>query len=71
VIDQAHEYIPIEIKWTDKPNLSDAKHIIKFSEEYKTRDAYIICCTPRRYKIKENIIALPWQEINSIFMSFS
>lgn len=67
IIDQSHEYTPIEVKWTDKPNLSDAKHIKKFIEEYHVKQAYIICRTPHRYKIEEKIIALPWQEIGAIF----
>jgi predicted AAA+ superfamily ATPase len=67
ILDQAHEYIPIEVKWTDRPSLSDAKHIKKFIEEYAVKKAYIICRTPYRYKIAENIIALPWQEISSIY----
>lgn len=66
VIDQAQTYIPIEVKWTDRPNLSDAKHIKKFIEEYNVKQAYIICRTPHRYKIADNIIALPWQEIGAI-----
>lgn len=67
VLDQAHDYTPIEVKWTDKPNLSDARHIKKFMEEHSVKLAYIICRTPYRYKILENVIALPWQEISSIF----
>jgi uncharacterized protein len=67
VIDQAQYYTPIEVKWTDKPNLSDAKHIRKFIEEYNVKQSYIICRTPHRYKITENILALPWQEIETIF----
>ncbi|MDA8562122.1 AAA family ATPase [Gammaproteobacteria bacterium] len=69
VIDQSHKYTPIEVKWTDKPNLSDAKHLKKFIEEYAVKNAYIICRTPHRYRIAENIIALPWQEIGLIFSS--
>lgn len=69
VLTQAQHYTPIEIKWTDKPNLSDAKHIKKFMEEYEVKQAFIICRTPHRYKIAENIIALPWQDIHSIFAS--
>jgi predicted AAA+ superfamily ATPase len=67
VLDQSHEYTPIEVKWTDKPNISDTRHIKKFIEEYPIKKAYIICRTPYRYKITENIIALPWQEISLIF----
>jgi len=67
VIDQAHAYIPVEVKWTDKPNLSDARHLKKFIDEYAAEQAYVICRTPYRYKLAENIMALPWQEIGTIF----
>jgi len=69
VIDQAQTYTPIEIKWTDKPNLSDAKHLKKFIDEYNVKQAYVVCRTPHRYKIAENILALPWQEISTILES--
>ncbi len=68
VIAQAQSYTPIEVRWTDKPNLSDVKHINKFIEEYQVKQAYVICRTPRPYKITANITALPWQEIASIFL---
>lgn len=67
VIDHAHEYTPIEIKWTDRPTDSDARHLKKFMTEYPVKQAYIICRTPRRYKISDNITALPWQEVSVIF----
>ncbi len=68
VLDIAHHYIPIEVKWSDKPSLTDARHLIKFSQDYEyIEQAYIICRTPTRYRITENIIALPWQEIPAIF----
>lgn len=67
VIDRSHTYIPVEVKWTDKPNLSDVRHLKKFIDEYTTEQAYVICRTPYRYKLAENIIALPWQEIGTIF----
>lgn len=68
VLDVAHQYLPLEVKWTDKPNISDAKHLIKFLMEYPdTKQAYVVCRTPIRYKIAANITAIPWQEINTIF----
>ncbi len=64
----AHRYIPIEVKWNDKPNINDARHLKKFMEEYPHTDrAYIVCQTPDRYKLGENIMVLPWQEIHTIF----
>lgn len=71
VIDRAHTYVPVEVKWTDKPNLSDTKHLKKFIEEYAAEQAYVICRTPHRYKLAENIMALPWQEIGTIFQEKS
>jgi uncharacterized protein len=70
VLDMAHHYLPIEVKWTDKPDISDAKHLSKFmAENPQAKQAYIICRTPQRYKITRNIMALPWQEISSLFES--
>lgn len=67
VLDVANHYVPIEVKWSDQPNSSDAKHLIKFMDEYpQAKQAYIVCRTPQRYKITDNVIALPWQEINFI-----
>lgn len=68
VLDVKHQYIPVEVKWTDKPNLTDAKHLRKFMEEYpETEQAYVVCRTPHRYKISDKIMALPWQELKLIF----
>lgn len=67
VIDYAHHYIPIEVKWTDKPGKSDARHLTKFCSEYSVKQAYVICRTPHRYKINEHVTALPWQEIGMVF----
>lgn len=40
----------------------------KFMEEYSNTDlAYIVCQTPDRYKLSENIMVIPWQEIHIIF----
>lgn len=68
VLDVARHYLPVEVKWTDKPDLSDARHLKKFLMEYpESQEAYIICQTPHRYRISEKIMVLPWQEISFIF----
>jgi len=43
--------------------MHDARHLKKFMEEYETDLAYIVCQTPHRYHLAENIVVLPWQEI--------
>ncbi len=68
VLENEQIYIPIEVKWSENPNLHDAKHLIKFLEDYPNAPhAYIICRTPHAYAIHEKITALPWQEIISLF----
>jgi len=59
VLDYAHQYIPIEVKWTDRPNKNDARYLIKFQKEYGVEDAFVVCRTPHTYKITDNILALP------------
>lgn len=68
VIEQEKFLTPIEVKWTDKPSLSDAKHLKIFLKEYENSQfGYIICQTPHRMKLSDNIFAIPWQELDSIF----
>jgi predicted AAA+ superfamily ATPase len=70
VLDIAQRYIPIEVKWTENPNLSDAKHLKKFMEDYsEAQQGYIVCRTPQRYRLTNKITALPWQEIGSLFQA--
>lgn len=72
VLDNRHQYIPIEVKWSDKPNDSDAKHLKKFLNEYKeTTRAYIICRSPNSYQLSDKITILPWQELPSIFQNIT
>jgi predicted AAA+ superfamily ATPase len=68
VIDVPVGYIPIEVKLTDSPTSQGAKHLQVFLEEYpEAKRGFIICQTPHRMKIKPNIYALPWNQINEIF----
>jgi len=68
VLDAAHQYIPIEVKWSDKPNLSDARHLTRFMEEHESvKMSYIICRTPHAYKLSSKITVIPWQHINNVF----
>lgn len=67
VLDINNRYIPIEVKWSDKPNIDDARHLKKFLEEYpEASQAYIICRTSQRYKLSDKITVVPWQEIDKI-----
>jgi predicted AAA+ superfamily ATPase len=69
VIDMEDELIPIEVKWTNKPCLGDAKHLKTFLREYKSSHrGYVICRCPRRQKLNSAITALPWDQLNSVLV---
>jgi len=62
VLDCEGVYVPIEVKWTDSPETSDARHLHCFLSEYPTAgQGYIVCRVPRKTKISEQVTALPWQ----------
>ena len=68
VLDAAHQYIPIEVKWSDKPGLPDARHLVRFMQEHPSvKMSYIVCRTPHRYKLAEKITVIPWQYIGDVF----
>jgi predicted AAA+ superfamily ATPase len=60
-------WVPVEVKWSDAPAERDARHLKTFLSEYpKAREGFVVCRTPRRFKIAPKITAVPWQEIHSL-----
>lgn len=67
LIETSAKLIPIEVKWTNTPKLSDAKHLQTFIEEYEEASkGYIVCRIPRRMKLSDTIYAIPWQDIYTL-----
>lgn len=54
--------IPIEVKWTDQPDVSDTRHLRGFLEDHKhvAQEGLIVCRCPRPLQLAPNIRALPW-----------
>jgi hypothetical protein len=50
------------VKWTERPTLSDARHLLTFLREHpKTaRHAYLICRCRLPMQLHDNVTALPW-----------
>ena len=68
ILEHQGTYIPIEVKWTTKPNNKDIKHLTKFMQEYSVKKiAYVVCQTPYPYELAENIMAISWKDLNIIF----
>ncbi len=67
VIEKKGGFIPLEVKWSDSPKETDTRHLKTFLSEYKNAEiGYVICRTPRKMKLAEQIYALPWREIPTL-----
>jgi predicted AAA+ superfamily ATPase len=67
LVDHEGVYTPIEVTWTDSPGKADVRHLKTFMQEYPTTEsAYVVCRCPRKIKLADRIIALPWQELPSL-----
>ncbi len=70
VIEYNKQYCPIEVKWTKTPTLRDARHLFPFINEYPCDlPAYIICRTEKPLLLHPQIIALPWQELETVIVN--
>lgn len=67
VIERHHQLIPIEVKWTDTPQASDARHLVTFLSEYPTaKRGYVVCRTTRPVQLTPQIQAIPWQQVDQL-----
>lgn len=70
VIDQDGRYTPIEVKWTDAPQSRDIRHLNVFLAEYPTAKAgYLVCHVPRRTRLSDHVVALPWHAVDELIPS--
>ncbi|MBI2266568.1 MAG: ATP-binding protein [Armatimonadetes bacterium] len=65
VLETPEEAIPIEVKWTENPRGTDARHLISFLKTYpaQARRGYIVCRCPHRLQISDQVTAIPWQKM--------
>lgn len=62
IIDQKTSLIPIEVKWTDRPTLSDARHVTTFMHEHGAMapKGFVVCRCPYPLQLNEQVTAIPW-----------
>ncbi len=62
IVERAGRLYPIEVKWTERPTLNDARHLQAFLDEQSARapEGYLICRSPYPLRISHRIIAIPW-----------
>jgi len=63
LVEHAQKLIPIEVKWTDRPTLSDARHLQSFLLEHPKSavTGIIVCRCKHPLQLAPNIRAIPWQ----------
>lgn len=62
IVERSGTLTPIEVKWTEKPSLQDARQLLAFMDEHPkaAKQAYIVCRCPRPMQLHEKVTALPW-----------
>jgi uncharacterized protein len=56
--------IPVEVKWTERPSMIDARHLIRFiQEQAQSEQGFIVCRCKRPMQITDTIRAIPWHAI--------
>lgn len=67
IIDSNGTYTPVEVKWTENPATSDIRYLETFLSEYSSaKTGYLICQIPRKVKLSDRVMALPWQSIHEL-----
>jgi len=62
IVEMGNQLIPVEVKWTERPSLTDARHLTTFLREHpgKAERGWVVCRCPRPEALSENITAIPW-----------
>jgi predicted AAA+ superfamily ATPase len=62
IIERGDALTPIEVKWSERPTLRDARQLLTFLAEHakQAKHGYIICRCSRPLRLHDQITALPW-----------
>jgi predicted AAA+ superfamily ATPase len=66
VVSTPDEVIPVEVKWTESPRETDARHVKQFLADHAGRRAkrgFVVCRCPAPLQLTETIQAIPWWAI--------
>lgn len=62
IIESGERFYPIEVKWTERPTLQDARHLMAFMKMHpeRTPHGYVVCRCPYPLSLTERITAIPY-----------
>jgi predicted AAA+ superfamily ATPase len=64
VVETPHGIMPVEVKWTERPEPRDARHLETFMDLHDnvSKRGYLICRTQTKQQLTDRTVALPWNE---------
>lgn len=62
IIAHRERLIPVEVKWTERPTVTDARHLNTFLDEHpkRARKGWLICRGSTPLALTDRVTALPW-----------
>ena len=62
IVEVEGRFTPVEVKWTEKPSVKDARHLQTFLTERadQTSVGYVVCRCPRPARLTDQVTAIPW-----------
>lgn len=65
IVERKGRVTPFEVKWTKRPTISDARHLLAFLKEHprQAQHGYLICRCPHPLALTDKITALPWHSL--------
>ena len=62
IIERGETLTAVEVKWTQRPTASDARHVLTFLNEHPRQpgQGYVVCRCDRPLQLHERVTAIPW-----------
>ena len=62
IIERGQTLTAVEVKWTQNPTPSDARHLVTFLNEHPDQpgQGYVVCRCDRPLQLHERVTAIPW-----------
>jgi predicted AAA+ superfamily ATPase len=63
VLETPRRDLPVEVKWTENPRSTDARHVERFLDTYpeRAREGFVVCRCAKPRRLTERVTAIPWQ----------
>lgn len=62
IVERGTLLVPVEVKWTEHPDRTDARHLLRFLADHPDRAprGWIVCRCERPIEVADRVTALPW-----------